>query len=166
MSHWFQRSAWEPENGQYVADSRASRLQAFPARAHLWNRNNCKKFCAEFWPAYKAHWPWFLPGLFPKAIERRPAQWLAKSSDGKHDDVTYAIKAINREFGEGEEEFPASGTRHWGIKVPDTDEKGNPILDENGMQDMTKFCGDICDWIESSLKEVSTHIYVNTRLIY
>lgn len=30
-----------------------------------------------------------------------------------------------------------------------------PILDENGMQDMTKFCGDICDWIESSLKEVS-----------
>lgn len=39
---------------------------------------------------------------------------------------------VKNSWGSGEEEFPASGTRHWGIKVPDTDEKGNPILDENG----------------------------------
>ena len=39
---------------------------------------------------------------------------------------------VKNSWGSGEEEFPASGNRHWGIEVPDVDENGNPVLDENG----------------------------------
>lgn len=39
---------------------------------------------------------------------------------------------VKNSWGSGEEDFPNAGNRHWGIEVPEVDEKGNPVLDENG----------------------------------
>ncbi len=39
---------------------------------------------------------------------------------------------VKNSWGSGEEEFPSSGNMHWGIPVPKKDEKGKPVLDENG----------------------------------
>ena len=39
---------------------------------------------------------------------------------------------VKNSWGSGEEDFPNAGNRHWGIEVPEVDEKGNPVLDEDG----------------------------------
>ncbi|MBP5177063.1 MAG: hypothetical protein ILP02_00590 [Clostridia bacterium] len=39
---------------------------------------------------------------------------------------------IKNSWGSAEEEFPNSRFKDWGIKVPQTDENGNVVLDENG----------------------------------
>ncbi len=39
---------------------------------------------------------------------------------------------VKNSWGSGEEDFPSSGNMHWGIPVAKTDEKGNPVVDENG----------------------------------
>ncbi|MBQ3385464.1 MAG: hypothetical protein IJG59_09700 [Erysipelotrichaceae bacterium] len=68
---------------------------------------------------------------------------------------------VKNSWGSGEEDFPNAGNRHWGIEVPEVDEKGNPVLDADGNPVMVGSGYFWLSYFDMSLKSPESFTFAN-----